>query len=167
MQRVLRRPRRRARSRSTPCHRSRRAWAGTTSRSRARCAQWILRSSSSTTTCSSTPTPRMSFERSREVYDRHVGRYSSALARALIERTGVRDGDGALDVGCGPGALTEALAERLGERNVAAVDPSHSFVDECRRRVPGADVRLGAAETLPFPDASFDVVSSQLVGNSM
>jgi SAM-dependent methyltransferase len=109
----------------------------------------------------------MSFERSRAVYDRHVGRYSSALARALIERTGVRDGDGALDVGCGPGALTEALAERLGESDVAAVDPSHSFVEECRRRVPAADVRLGAAEALPFPDASFDVVSSQLVVNFM
>jgi SAM-dependent methyltransferase len=109
----------------------------------------------------------MSFERSREVYDRHVGRYSSALARALIERTGLRDGDLALDVGCGPGALTEAFAARLGAENVAAVDPSSSFVDACRERVPGADVRLGTAEQLPFRDAWFDVVSSQLVVNFM
>jgi SAM-dependent methyltransferase len=109
----------------------------------------------------------MSFERSREVYDRHVGRYSSALARALIDRTGLRDGDLALDVGCGPGALTETFAARLGAENVAAVDPSGSFVDACRERVPGADVRLGAAEELSFPDASFDVVSSQLVVNFM
>ena len=109
----------------------------------------------------------MSFERSRDAYDRHVGRYSSALARALIDRSGVRDGDRALDVGCGPGALTEELAARLGAENVAAVDPSHSFVDACRARVPGVDVRIGAAETLPFADDSFDVVSSQLVVNFM
>jgi SAM-dependent methyltransferase len=109
----------------------------------------------------------MSFERSRDAYDRHVGRYSSALADALIARTGVRDGERALDVGCGPGALTEAFADRLGPRNVAAVDPSRSFVDACRECVPDAEVRLGAAEALPFGDASFDVVSSQLVVNFM
>jgi hypothetical protein len=109
------------------------AWAGTTSRSRARCAQWILRSSSSTTISSSTRTPRMSFERSREVYDRHVGRYSSALARALDRTNRPARRRPRARRRLRPGALTEAFAARLGAANVAAVDPSGSFVDACPR----------------------------------
>src|SRR3954470_24614264 len=107
----------------------------------------ILRSSSWTNTSSSTPTHRMSFETSRDAYDRHVGRYSTRLAEALIERTGVREGDRALDVGCGPGAVTEQLAVLLGGAAVAAVDPSESFTAATRARVPEADVRLGASPT--------------------
>jgi SAM-dependent methyltransferase len=109
----------------------------------------------------------MSFEISRSAYDRHVGRYSTQLANALIDRTGVRQGDRALDVGCGPGAVTEQLAARLGAESVAAVDPSESFTEATRERVPGADVRRAAAESLPFADDEFDVVLSQLVANFM
>jgi SAM-dependent methyltransferase len=50
---------------------------------------------------------------------------------------------------------------------VAAVDPSKSFVAACGARVPGADVREAAAESLPFEDGVFDVVLSQLVVNFM
>jgi ubiquinone/menaquinone biosynthesis C-methylase UbiE len=50
---------------------------------------------------------------------------------------------------------------------VAAVDPSESFVEACRARLPEADVRLGQAESLPFDDGSFDAVLSQLVVNFM
>ena len=109
----------------------------------------------------------MTFEISAEVYDRHVGRYATALSAAHIEAAGVRSGQRALDVGCGPGGLTRALADLLGAENVAAIDPSEPFVETCRERVPGADVRLGTAEALPFSDAEFDVVLSQLVANFM
>jgi SAM-dependent methyltransferase len=102
-----------------------------------------------------------------DAYDRHVGRYGAALARGLIARAGVEPGQRALDVGCGPGALSRALADVLGEENVAAVDPSEPFVEACRARVPGADVRLGAAEALPFDDGRFDAALSQLVVNFM
>jgi ubiquinone/menaquinone biosynthesis C-methylase UbiE len=107
----------------------------------------------------------MSFRASADVYDRHVGRYSPQLSAAVIDAAGVRPGDRVLDVGCGPGGLTQALAELAGSDNVAAVDPSDTFVDACRQRVPGADVRLSRAEQLPFAEATFDVVLSQLVVN--
>lgn len=109
----------------------------------------------------------MSFETGTDAYARHVGRYSDALAAALVERAGVRDGDNALDVGCGPGAVLAVLGQRLGAEGAAGVDPSPPFVDMARRRVPGADVQLAAAEALPFADDSFDVVLSQLVVNFM
>jgi SAM-dependent methyltransferase len=45
------------------------------------------------------------------------------------------------------------------------VDPSAAYVEACRARAPGADVRVGRAEALPFADGSFDVVLAQLVVN--
>jgi SAM-dependent methyltransferase len=109
----------------------------------------------------------VSFEADAAVYDRHVGRYAPQLSAALIAAAGVRSGDRVLDVGCGPGGLTRALADLVGAENVAAVDPSTSFVAACRDRVPGADVRESAAELLPFDGGTFDVVLSQLVVNFM
>ncbi|HWI73737.1 MAG TPA: SAM-dependent methyltransferase, partial [Baekduia sp.] len=66
----------------------------------------------------------MAFSVPAEAYDRHIGRYSPALARALIAAAGVGDGDRVLDVGCGPGGLTTELVALLGAGRVAAVDPS-------------------------------------------
>jgi SAM-dependent methyltransferase len=100
-------------------------------------------------------------------YDRHVGRYNAELARSLIAFAGVSPGQTALDVGCGPGALTRELATVLGAQNVAAVDPSPSFVAAARARSPNIDVRIAAAESLPFDDDSFDHAFAQLVVNFM
>ncbi|HEY1369730.1 MAG TPA: methyltransferase domain-containing protein [Gaiellaceae bacterium] len=108
-----------------------------------------------------------SFIASAEAYDRFVGRYSPALAAALIEFAGVEPGMRAVDVGCGPGGLTKTLAERLGPDNVSAADPSPPFVEACRARVPGAEVVAAAAEELPFADDAFDAALSQLVVNFM
>jgi len=46
---------------------------------------------------------------------------------------------------------------------VTAVDPSEAYVEGCRRRVPGIDIRIGAAEALPFEAGVFGGVLSQLV----
>ncbi len=100
-----------------------------------------------------------------DAYDRHVGRYGPTLAAALIEFAGVEPGQRALDVGCGPGALTTALARHLGAANVCAADPSEPFAAACGSRLPGVAVVVAAAESLPYPDGSFDVALSQLVVN--
>jgi SAM-dependent methyltransferase len=100
-----------------------------------------------------------------DAYDRHVGRYGATLAAALIEFARVEPGRRALDVGCGPGALTTALARHLGPANVCAADPSEPFAAACRSRLPGVEVVVAAAESLPYADRSFDVVLSQLVVN--
>ena len=98
-----------------------------------------------------------------EAYDHHVGRYGAELAAGLIRVAGIEPGQRALDVGCGPGPLTRPLVDLLGAESVAAVDPSEPFVDACRARVPGADVRVGVGEALPFGDDEFDAVLAQLV----
>ncbi|HSD78996.1 MAG TPA: class I SAM-dependent methyltransferase [Solirubrobacteraceae bacterium] len=107
------------------------------------------------------------FRSPADAYDRHVGRYADALAAEMLAVAEIAPGQRALDVGCGPGALTRALAGRLGADSVSAVDPSPPFVEACRLRVPGADVRLGAAEALPFDGGRFERVVSQLVVSFM
>jgi ubiquinone/menaquinone biosynthesis C-methylase UbiE len=107
------------------------------------------------------------FRASADAYDRFVGRYGPQLATALIDFAGVEPGMRALDVGCGPGALSTILVDRLGAARVSAADPSAPFVDACRARLPGVDVVEAAAEALPFADGAFDAALSQLVVNFM
>jgi SAM-dependent methyltransferase len=107
------------------------------------------------------------FRAPAEAYDRHIGRYGPELARALIDAAGVRAGERALDVGCGPGALATELVALLGPDQVTAVDPSAPFAEACRARLPGVRVEVGAAEALPFEDAAFDHALAQLVVNFM
>jgi ubiquinone/menaquinone biosynthesis C-methylase UbiE len=109
----------------------------------------------------------MSFSVPAESYDRFMGRYSSHLSGQLADLAGVAAGQRVLDVGCGPGVLTRELVERVGASNVAAVDPSEPFVEAARARLPGVDVRLAAAESLPFADGSFDAALAQLVVHFM
>jgi SAM-dependent methyltransferase len=105
------------------------------------------------------------FRASAEAYDRYIGRYSPALAAALLEQAGIAPGLRVLDVGCGPGALAAQAARIVGPAQVAAVDPSESFAAACRARLPGADVRVASGESLPFAEGTFDAVLSQLVVN--
>ncbi len=109
----------------------------------------------------------MSFAVAGDKYDRFMGRYSRELAPRFIEFAGVGSGMAVVDVGCGPGALTERLVERVGAKNVAAADPSEPFVAAATERARGADVRLAPAEELPWEDDSFDSALSQLVVNFM
>jgi SAM-dependent methyltransferase len=98
-----------------------------------------------------------------EHYERFMGRYTVPLARALADEVGVGEGMRVLDVGCGPGGLTSELAARVGAENVAAIDPAEQFVAACLEHNPGADVRRGVAEELPWENDAFDAALSCLV----
>jgi SAM-dependent methyltransferase len=109
----------------------------------------------------------MSFDVAADAYARFMGRYSEPLAIEFAETLAVRPGSTAIDVGCGPGALTAELVRRLGTDAVAAVDPSESFVEAARERLPGVDIRLASAEALPFASDSVDLAVAQLVVHFM
>lgn len=109
----------------------------------------------------------MSFAVSADAYDRFMGRYSVLLGPQLADFARVRSGQKVIDVGCGPGALTRELVDRVGPTNVFAVDPSKPFVAAVRERFPAVDVRLASAEELPFPDKAFDAALAQLVVHFM
>lgn len=109
----------------------------------------------------------MTFEVAGEAYDRFMGRYSRPLAADFADWLEIAPGQRAIDVGCGPGALTGVLVATLGAEHVAAVDPSAPFVDSCRQRFPGVDVQLGTAESLPHEDGAFDLAAACLVVHFM
>jgi SAM-dependent methyltransferase len=109
----------------------------------------------------------MSFDVAADAYDQFMGRYSVPLAPQLADLAGVIAGQRALDVGCGPGALTAELVRRLGPTAVSAVDPSEPFVAAAAARNPGVTVRRATAEDLPFPADAFDAALSQLVVHFM
>jgi SAM-dependent methyltransferase len=109
----------------------------------------------------------LSFAVAADAYDRFMGRYSFGLAPAFADFAGVSAGEKVLDVGCGPGALTGELVLRLGAGHVSAVDPSESFVAAAHDRYPDVDVQRAAAESLPFPDGTFDAALAQLVVHFM
>jgi ubiquinone/menaquinone biosynthesis C-methylase UbiE len=109
----------------------------------------------------------VSFDVTADAYDRFMGRYSTMLAPTFADFAGVDTGQRALDVGCGPGALTAELVARLGVESVVAVDPSEPFVAAVQARFLGVDVRRANADDLPFPSAAFDVTLAQLVVHFM
>jgi SAM-dependent methyltransferase len=96
-------------------------------------------------------------------YDLFMGRYSVPLAEQFADAVGVAAGDTAVDVGCGPGALTGVLVARLGAGAVFACDPSPPFCDECALRHPGVVVKPGRAEAIPFETDTADHAMAQLV----
>jgi ubiquinone/menaquinone biosynthesis C-methylase UbiE len=84
-------------------------------------------------------------------------------ARALVEAVAPSRGDRVLDVGCGTGAVSRAARAAMGpDAFVVAIDPSSDMLAAARRG--GIDrVVLGSFPSLPFRDASFDVVLSAFV----
>jgi ubiquinone/menaquinone biosynthesis C-methylase UbiE len=111
-------------------------------------------------------TVRPVFSSARD-YDLFMGRYSKPLARPFARFAGVEPGSTALDVGCGPGALTDELVRILGPASVCAIDPSREFVDAIRTRHPDVRVDRSRAEKIPHPSGKFDASLAQLVVHFM
>jgi SAM-dependent methyltransferase len=102
-----------------------------------------------------------------ERLERYVGRWSRLVARELVAWLDVPAGARWLDVGCGSGALTEAVLAHAEPGAVEGVDTSEAFVAYAAGRVtdPRASFSVADAQALDRPDASFDVVASSLVLN--
>jgi ubiquinone/menaquinone biosynthesis C-methylase UbiE len=68
------------------------------------------------------------------------------------------------DIGCGAGAwLLEYIQWGADPSQVAGIDLMEDRLNRARRRIPQADLHLGNASGLPWPDESFDLVSQMLV----
>lgn len=86
------------------------------------------------------------------------------LAR-IVETVSTPPADRVLDLACGPGIVTEALAPVAS--HVYGLDATPAMIDAARQRLAAAgytnvEFRVGAAEQLPWPDAHFDAVVTRL-----
>ena len=68
-----------------------------------------------------------------------------------------------LEIGCGPGALAEALQRYYPNAVITAIDRDSEFIRFARSRETNIDFIEGDATVLPFPDNSFDVTISNTV----
>jgi SAM-dependent methyltransferase len=103
---------------------------------------------------------------SAEAYERYlVPALMAQGAERLVELTAPRPGERVLDVGCGTGAVARRVAGALGARGrVVGVDVNEGMLRVAKAVTPAeaaVEWKAASATSLPFPDASFDVVLSQ------
>lgn len=96
-----------------------------------------------------------------EVEDRHWWYLGHRrLYRLLLDRHCPGEARGrVLDAGCGTGGFTCWLRDLYRPRRLAALDIEPRALERCRDRGLEETV-CGSVESLPFPDASFDLVVS-------
>ncbi len=109
----------------------------------------------------STRPVRRRYDRLAEVYDRRWAAYVEASVRETLRRVDLRPHDSILDVGCGTGALLDAVSTRVPGARLVGIDLSPAMLAVARRRL-GDRAALVAAEAgrLSFHDRSFDLVVS-------
>jgi SAM-dependent methyltransferase len=96
-----------------------------------------------------------------EAYELYIGRWGRLAARKFVAWLAPPSNLKWLDVGCGTGALSEAIVGTSPE-SVTAVDRSESYLQLADKMLAGTGVRftIGDAQDLQFPDGAFDVVAS-------
>ncbi len=77
--------------------------------------------------------------------------------RHVAGLAGLREGAKVLDVGCGAGRFLHLAAEAGAE--VSGLDATPGLLEIARNKLPGADLREGDMESLPFDDDTFDLVT--------
>lgn len=83
-------------------------------------------------------------------------------APKVADAAGIRPGQRVLDVACGTGVLGREVASRVGSAGgVTGIDPNPGMDAVAKRIAPAVEWREGVAESLPFPDRTFDAVVSQ------
>jgi SAM-dependent methyltransferase len=100
-----------------------------------------------------------------DAYEQQMGRWSQRLAEPFLDFIGPIGTESILDLGCGTGSLTLALARRSSASRVCGLDVSADYIDYARRRTsdPHLTFQVGDACAVPFPQASFDRVLSLLM----
>lgn len=100
---------------------------------------------------------------------RRLPRELAADSSRLLGQLGIRPGDQAVDIGCGPQGILDLLSERVGlngkvvgvERNEATVQLAREFI--ARRQLRNVEVLQADAKATGLPRALFDVVHARLV----
>ena len=104
------------------------------------------------------------FNRAAEDWDKE---YDNPKLQSFLERFvpsfGLSAGNRVLDVGTGTGILIPFVHQAVGSKgHITAVDYAQNMVDICKAKhahLPNVSVMVANAESLHFPDASFDAIT--------
>jgi SAM-dependent methyltransferase len=102
--------------------------------------------------------PPDAFGRAAREYELGRPEWPEKLIDHVVEELGLNSEATVLDLGAGTGKLTRALVRRFGQ--VYAVEPDDSMRAVLEEVVPGADARVGEAESIPLDDDAVDAVFS-------
>jgi SAM-dependent methyltransferase len=102
-----------------------------------------------------------------EAYEPLTGRWSRMVAPRFLDWLDAGSNGRWLDVGCGTGALIQAVLDAEQPREIVGVDPSSTYIAYARRQIEDPRVRyeVGDARALPVASNQYDAVVSGLVIN--
>jgi len=102
-----------------------------------------------------------------DLYEPYVGRWSRRVATEFLNWIAVPEGKDWLDVGCGTGALTQAIIQHKNPNSVIGMDASPAYAAYAKARTGGSRARfeVGDAQSLPIDTAGLDAAVSGLVLN--
>jgi ubiquinone/menaquinone biosynthesis C-methylase UbiE len=101
------------------------------------------------------------YAKAAERYDEKWAFYVEATTRETLRRTPMTPSSRVLDVGCGTGELLRRLRAKFPDAMLAGLDPVAEMLAVARDKLSGKeDLRVGYADSLPWPGATFDIVVS-------
>jgi len=99
-------------------------------------------------------------------YEYFMGRWSNLVAPKFLKWLNLPSNLSWLDIGCGTGALSEAIYLQCKPSRLSCIDPSIEFLEKAKEKLPAEiEFIVGSASNIPQPDDVFDVVVSGLALN--
>jgi ubiquinone/menaquinone biosynthesis C-methylase UbiE len=100
-----------------------------------------------------------------DAYELAMGKWSRVAGLEFLDWLAPPAGLRWLDVGCGGGAFTDLIVNRISPQSVAGVDPAEDQIAFAKSRSGHGhvDYRVGDALDLPFQDSAFDTAVMALV----
>ncbi|HET6994825.1 MAG TPA: class I SAM-dependent methyltransferase [Chitinophagaceae bacterium] len=103
---------------------------------------------------------------SGDPYEYFMGRWSRLMAPQFLTWLKLPANLKWIDLGCGTGALSEAIYNQCTPSHLTSMDPSREFLDKAGTRLSGkTDLVVGSASAIPLPSQTLDVVVSGLAIN--
>lgn len=103
---------------------------------------------------------------SGDPYEYFMGRWSKQLAPLFLDWLNAQPDESWLDLGCGTGALSEAIHLLQRPSWLTCLDASPAFIDQVAKKAwPDTDYLVGIAQQIPVQDQSYDLVVSALAFN--
>ncbi|MBE6834355.1 class I SAM-dependent methyltransferase [Faecalispora sporosphaeroides] len=103
---------------------------------------------------------KIAFNQQAATYDEDIkGQHARSLYPVLLKKLSGLDFNTVLDLGCGTGAVMQAIFESFPDKRVYGIDISENMLQKAKEKLKDkATLTLGDSEHLPYANEMFDVV---------